>query len=168
MKLFLAGLFILGIPAYFMIRILRQQKAKQKRQLELGIAYDNMTRRHKLAIEHSDLLKGKVIALDRKNKKLLLIDHNQTSRQEEVISLLGIEACRIKEEKDAKDQCTGKIFLEMKHKWNEKITRFCFYDDAYDPLTDLPSLARRARYWKNRIDLHKYPGHVCLELEYVL
>ena len=167
MNLILAGLLFLGIPAYYIIRIFLKEKRQKKKQRQLGLAYDRLVKQVKFSVEHSELLNGKLIALDRKNKKLLLIDHNQTEKQEECLSLLGVESCKLIEVKSA-DACIKKIFLELKYKWNNKITLFCFYDDSYDLITELPALARRAKFWKHRINLHKYPGRVHFELESVL
>jgi hypothetical protein len=168
MNLILAGVFLLGIPAYFLIRIFIKEERQKKQRRQLGLAYDRLVKQVKFFIEHSELLNGKIITLDRKNKKLLLIDHNQTEKQEECLSLLGVETCKIIEVKDEADGCISKIFLELNHKRSNKITRFSFYDDSYDLITELPALARKARSWKHRINLHKYPGRVNFELEYVL
>lgn len=168
MKLFLAGLFFLGIPTFYLIRILRKERIKKQKQLDLSLAFDRLVKQVKISDEHSELLNGKVIALDKRNKKLLVIDHNQTERQEECIPLLGVESCKIVEVKDNPGTHVKKIFLELKHKWNNKITHFCFYDDSYDLINELPELSRRAKFWKRRIDLHKYPGRVGYGLEYVL
>ncbi|MFL5740204.1 MAG: hypothetical protein ACJ75B_08300 [Flavisolibacter sp.] len=168
MKLFLAGLFIFGIPAYYLIRIRRKAKKKKKKHLQLCLAYDRLVKQVRFVVQHSELLKSKIIALDRRNKKLLIIDRNHREKQEECISLLGIENCRVIEIKYSSNSCIKKIFLELKSKWNNKITRFCFYDDSYDLITELPALAKSAKLWKHRIDLHKYPGSVGLQLDYVL
>jgi hypothetical protein len=168
MKLIIAGISLLGIPAFYLIRIFRKENSRKKKQMELGLAYDRLVRQAKLSIEHAEMLEGKLVALDRKNKKLLLIDHNQVPRQEDCISLLGIESCRVIEVKKNPDAHTRKVILELKHKWIERITRFSFYDESSDAVTELPLLVRRAKSWKHRLDLHKYPGSVGLELEYVL
>src|SRR5687768_13461650 len=160
MNLILAGLLFLGIPAYYLIRIFLKEKRQKKKQRQLGLAYERLVKQVKFSVEHSELLNGKLIALDKKNKKLLLIDYNQIEKQEECLSLLGVESCKMIEVKHSADACIKKIFLELNYKRNHKITRFCFYDDSYDLITDLPALARRARYWKHRINLHKYPGRV--------
>jgi hypothetical protein len=168
MKLFLAALFIFGIPGYYLVRILRKEKITKKKQQELGLAFDRLVKQERFSIERSELLNGKLIALDRKNKKLILIDHNQPEKQEECVSLLQVESCRFIEVKHGPDACINNIFIELKYKRNDKVSRFCFYDDSYDLVTELPSLARRTKFWKHRIDLHKYPGNVGLQLEYVL
>jgi hypothetical protein len=167
MKLFFAALFLIGIPGYYITRYLRKTK-REKKQLELGLVYDKLVKQGRLSVGHAELLNGKLIMLDRRNKQLLIIDHNQAERQEECIPLLGIETCRVVEVKQDADGHIKKIFLELKYKRNNKTVRFCFYDDSYDLITELPSLARKAKFWKHRVDLHKYPGSVGLQLEYVL
>lgn len=144
-----------------------KEKRQNKKQRQLGLAFDRLIKKVNFAVEHSELLNRKLIALDRKNKKLLMIDHNQIEKQEECLSLLGVESCKPIKVKHAA-ACTKKIFIELNYKQNNKITRFQFFDDSYDLITELPALARKARFWKHRINLHKYPGRVHLELEYVL
>jgi len=168
MKLLLAGLCIAGIPAFYLLRIIHKRHYQKKIQKALGITYDRLVRNAKLSIDHSEILHAKMIALDRRNKKLLVIDHNMKQKQEECIALLGIQSCRVIEIKSKANEHIQKINLELKHKRADKITSFCFYDAACDPVNELPFLARRARSWKHRLDMHKYPGSVRLELEYVL
>jgi hypothetical protein len=166
MKLILATLIILGIPGYWLVHLYLSKYIKKKRKMVLGLAFDRLVKKLRFSIQHSELMNGKIIALDRRSKKLLLIDHNQPEKQEECLSLLWIQSCRVIEIKGA-DSCTRKILLELKHKWNNKMSHFCFYDDAFDSIGNLPTLTKRAKFWKHRIDLHKYPGNVNLELEYV-
>src|SRR5688572_25550198 len=115
MKLFLAGLLLLGIPAYYIIRIFLKEKRQKKKQRQVGLAYEKLVKQVKFSVEHMELLNGKLIALDRKNKKLLIIDHNQKEKQEECLSLLGVEGCKMIEVKHGADACIKKIFLELKY-----------------------------------------------------
>jgi hypothetical protein len=167
MKLILAVLILLGIPGYLLIHTLIKQNRKKKREKVLGLAFDRLVKEVRFSINHIEMLHGKVIALDRRSKKLLLIDHNQRVKQEECLSMLWIQSCRVIEIKYGSESCTRKILLEIKHKWNNKISQFSFYDDAYDTRRNLTTLTKMAKFWKHRIDLHKYPGSVNLELEYV-
>lgn len=168
MILYLTALIILGLPALYGIKMIIREKRKKKKQIALGLAYDRLMREAKLSIENIEQLNGKVIGLDRKNKKLLLIDHNTTEKQEQCVPLFEIASCSIHKVKDDVERSIRKIYLELKHKRTNKISRFCFYDETCDRITELPSLARRAMFWKNRIDLHKYPGKINLEFEYML
>jgi hypothetical protein len=167
MKLILAALVLLGLPGYYLVRRLLKKNIKKKRRMVLRLAFDRLVEQARLSIQHSELLKGRIIALDRKNKRLVLIDHNQEEKQEECIPLLWIQSCRVIEIKYGADAATRKIVLELKHKWNNKVSHFCFYDNAYDSISKLPTLTKSAKFWKHRIDLHKYPGSINLELEYV-
>jgi hypothetical protein len=126
-----------------------------------------MILQNKLTLEHSEVIGHRAIGLDRKNKKLLVIDHNDTSRQEICIPLITIAATKIIEEKNSEGR-TQKLSLELKHKRSEVSYAICFFDEGCDGLTDYPSFSRRAFHWKNRIDIHKYPGSIKLEQEFVL
>ena len=167
MTAYLAGSLI-GISAYFGIRLMVKENQKRKKQLEFKRAYKRMVNDSKLLIEDSELRDKRVIALDAKNKNLLIIDHNKKNNQEQCISLLDIASCTIQEVRKEPAKNIKKINLELRHKKEPKVFKFCFYDDAHDPITELPSLARRAMYWKSRIDGYKHEGNVNTGLEYVL
>ena len=80
MKLFLLGRLVLGIPAYYLIRIVLKEKRQNKKQRQLGLAYDRLIKKVKFSVGHSELLNVKLIALDRKNKKLSLLQFSQEKR----------------------------------------------------------------------------------------
>lgn len=160
-------LLMLSLPAFYGIRqVIRNMRGK-KIQLALAIAYDQMILNNKLAIEHSEVLGNRALGLDRKNKKLLMIDHNGTDRQEICIPLNTISTTRIIEEKNSKG-IVQKVLLELKHKRTDACYCLCFFDKSSDPITDYSFFSRRALQWRNRIDVHKYPGAVKLEQELVL
>ena len=167
MPLYLIIMMIIGLPALYGIREIIKEKRKKRRQLSLAMAYDMFVLKNKLSIEYIDILENKVIAIDRKNKKLVLIDHTEQNKQELCISLLQVASCNIIEERDGQEKCIKKIFLEINlrpHMYH----RFCFYDDSKDSVTELPSLSRRAMHWRNRVNIHRFPGTVTIEQEYVL
>jgi hypothetical protein len=159
---------IIGLPALYGIREIIKEKRKKRRQLSLAMSYDMLVSVNKLSIEYIDILENKVIAIDRKNKKLVLIDHTEENKQELCISLLQVDSSSIIEERDEQDKCIKKVFLELKLKRCHIYHRFCFYDDRKDPVTELPSLLRRATHWRDRVQVHRFPGTVSIEQEYVL
>jgi hypothetical protein len=60
-----------------------------------------------------------------------------------------------------------KLFLELKYRRNNKLYRFCFYDESKDTISNLPALSRQAAHWKHRVNIHSSPGNVSLEQEFV-
>jgi hypothetical protein len=144
-----------------------KEKRHKRKQLGIAEAYDRLVRQFKLATDYSEFLCYRYIGLDRKNRKLVLIDHCGEEKQEQCICLYEVGESRIIHAKD-EDQNTKSILLELRNKRNNKTVRFCFYNRAHDPLVELPSLSRKAIHWKTRVDIHKHRGNVSIEAEYVL
>jgi len=168
MILFLSALVIFGITGYVIIRIFRKESKNSIRQLELSLAFDRMIRREKLSIEHAEWLNGRVIAIDRRNRKLVIIDHRGNEKVEECISLLEVDNCRMIETRDGGEGRLKRISIELSNRGGNAVTRFCFYIDGIEMISELPARARVARFWKQRIEMYRHPGGVPLEFEYVI
>ena len=157
--------FMLGLPAFYGIRLMRKEKHRKKKQLDLAMAYDRLVLRNKLSIEHSEVLGDSILALDRRNNKLLLVDHSETGKQEVCIPLTAIAAAKISKERNDKGHIK-KIWLQVKNS-NGNIHRICFFDEATDPVFGLLRFSRRAVHWADRINPGKDQGKVALEQELV-
>lgn len=144
-----------------------KQRKHKKKQLAIASAYDRIIRESRLAIESSEFLCYRYIGLDKRNRKLLLIDHCNEERQEWCLPLSEIEESKIIYVKDEL-QGIKNILLELWNKRNNKPVQFCFFNKEYDSLIELPSLSRKAIHWKTRVDIHKNPRSRRLESEYVL
>lgn len=151
----------IGISAFI------KEKRRKQKQLRIAEAYERMVHKCKLAIEYSEFLCNRYIGLDRKNKTLIIIDHCGTEKEEQCISLHEIGESRIVHSIDA-SQNIEFISLELINKRTNKPVRFCFFNKDHDSAIELPFLKRKAIHWKTRIDIHKHPGNVGLEAEYVL
>lgn len=143
-----------------------RRKYKRKQML-IAEAYDRLVRKFKLAIEYADPLRYRYIGMDKKNRKLILINHCGGVRQEECICLYEVAESKIVHAKDEFNNIKA-VWLELKNKHNNHVARFCFYHKDYDPLLELPSLSRKAIHWKTKVDIHKHRGHFNFETEYVL
>lgn len=168
MSLYFIIILIIGLPALYGIRELIKDKHKKRKQLSLTIAYDKLVTENKLSIEYIDVLKDKVIAIDKKNKKLVLINHSMETRQELCIPLQQVASSRIIEERDHQDQCIQKIYLELKLRKHYIHHLFCFYDGSKDSVIDLPSLSRKALHWSNRVNIHKSTGNASIKQRIVI
>jgi len=152
MNLFIVIGLALAVLLLYVLREGWKLQRHKKSKLALAKAYDRLVREHKLSIEQAEMMGRKVIALDRKNKKLLLIDYSEDLRQEACIFLPAIESCRILKLGESPGTCIQKIVLELKYKALDKPESFCFYDEALNNATELTSLSRRAMHWRDRID----------------
>jgi len=158
--------FILMVSAIGMRSIIKERRHK-KRQLAIASTYDRLVRESKLTIEHAEFLSYRFIGLDKRNRKLLLIDHCNREKQELCISLLEVGESKIIHVKDTAHGVKT-ILLELRNKRSNKPVQFCFFDKEYDSMIEFPTLARKAINWKTKVDIHKRPGNVSLEAEYVL
>lgn len=168
MNLILIISVVLMLPIAYGAKELIRERRRRRSLRVLRNAYDRLVREHKLSVEQSELFNRKVIGLDRRNKKLLLVDHTNSGTQEVCIHLPEIAGCTIKQLRDDYAKAVKKIMLELHHKRSDKQLSLCFYDAAHDHITEMPFLLRKAKYWKHRIDLHKHSGNVHSEFEYVL
>src|ERR1051325_7318792 len=105
------ALILFGLMAYYGIRQVRHEKQKKKRRLALADAYYRLISQHRIVVDHYEIIGNRFVVLDRKNKKLIVIDHNETGKQEMCISLLAVSETRIIEEKNPNGH-VGKIFLQ--------------------------------------------------------
>jgi hypothetical protein len=149
------------------IRALIKERIHKRKQLRMAEAYDRFVRQFKLAVDYSEFLCYRYIGLDRKNKKLILIDHSGYEKQEQCVCLHEVGESKIIHTKD-EDQSIKSVLLELRNKRNNKPVQFCFYNKDHDPLVELPSLSRKAIHWKTKVDIHKHRGNVSFEAEYVL
>lgn len=167
MILFVLSVLLGGGMVYCILRYKNFESREKKQKIDLANAYQQLLLRHQIAVYHYENLGNRVFALDRKNKKLVVVDHNGSAKQELCVSLLSVSETKVVEEKN-KDGFVRRIFLQLRHKRSDACYNLCFFDQSVDGVVDLPFLARCAAMWKNRIDLHKYPGTVSWSHEYVL
>jgi hypothetical protein len=80
------------------------------------------------------------IGLDRRNKKLIPIDHYGDEKQEQCICLRGV--------------AEGKI-IHVK-------------DEDQNIKSVLPALSRKTIHWKAKVDIHKRRRNITFEAEYIL
>ena len=159
---------VLLAPAILVVLIFLYPKIrKRKRHLTLARAFERYLKTHKLSIEETDYFDNKAIGLDKKNKRLLLIDHSSRIKEAYCICLQKLHICEVKKIKDPASQSVSKIVMEFLDRDN-KLHAFTFYDRTYNKRHEKPLLSTRAEYWKERINRHKSNGDKYANMEYVL
>lgn len=167
MIIYIIGTALLLLVGVLAARGLFKYRRQKKKNLAIASSYDRLVRNSKLAVEFSDFFSGRYIGLDKRNRKLVLIDHCNGEKQELCIPLSDVADSEIIHVKDESDGIKT-ILLELINKRNKKPVRFCFYDKEFDPVITLPSLSRKAVHWKTRVDIHRHPGNFSLKGEFVL
>lgn len=164
---YLIGSFLISILSIIIIRKIVKERRHKRRHSGIAEAYDRLTKEFKLAVEYSEFINYRYIGLDRRNKKLIIIDHCGNQKEELCVPLSEIGDSKIIRETD-ESQYIKTILLEFRNKRNNQPVRFCFYNRKVDPLVKLPSLSRKAIHWKTKVDIHKHPDCVSLKAKYVL
>lgn len=149
------------------LKVFIKERKRRQKQLRLEEAFERLVYQHKLAVEYSEFFDNRYIGLDRKNRKLALIDHSGKEKREQCISLFQIEESRIVHVKDDSGNITS-VLLELRRKHSNELLQFCFYNSVSDRVRQLVPLSRKTIQWKNKIDLYRRRGSVNYEAEYVL
>jgi hypothetical protein len=146
---------------------LMKERKKKSGQLALALAYERMVMKHKLLVDHVEVFDSRIVALDRKHKKLLFLYHAADSHhQHELVPLQEVTALKLVEEREEARGFIRKIFLALLTNADTTYS-LCFYDHTKDAPTLLLPAMRRARNWKQRVEVNRNPGTVSLESEYV-
>ena len=154
MQISIIIILILSLVIILIRRSLLQKKRTQIRREKLVNAFHKIAFQNKLVVEHFDLIDNRLFALDRINKKMIVIDHTGNEKQELCIPLVAIQSSNFNIEKTAEEN-TEKIFLYLYFKGNRKPESICFFDHSHDHITQFPFLSRKAINWKNRIDIYR-------------
>ena len=135
--------------------------------VRIRAALDRVISRHKLSISEIDSFKNTTIALDRRNKKVVLIIHRNDVVSENCLSLDEVHSCRVKKEVDQLTGCTKKVILQLNFNAGE-IVHFTFYDETRDKIHELLSRFRNATYWQSKLQRYLNNLEANYPFEYAL
>ena len=134
--------FLIGIlvPAIILVLLFINQKTGNLRFKRPG--------------KHGKLKGTRVIALDAIKKLLLVVDHNQDSAKVVTISLQKLATTILTHHKD-EEGLVDRISLDLVDRYGRMLCRLSFFHHDVDAHINLPSAARRAFYWKCRLDQYR-------------
>ena len=81
MQISIIIILILSLVIILIRRSLLQKKRTQIRREKLVNAFHKIAFQNKLVVEHFDLIDNRLFALDRINKKMIVIDHTGNEKQ---------------------------------------------------------------------------------------
>lgn len=169
MNTFSVIIFFLLLPVLIIgfLAFIEEKKRKQiKRALEKEIS--QLINENNLGMLEIDFFRRKAIGIDRKNMKLVFVDFRNKPTDKFCIDLETLFFCRVVKTCDDPSDKIKKIFLEIRNKNSEKVSKLTFYDRNSDNLYAKASLERRAEYWKNKINCYGASVKFNLQFEYVL
>lgn len=159
------GLLLIGLMLFYSLRGYAKTRRKQRKHRQMARAYEKQVLKNRVIVDHAEIIDDKVIALDRINKLLLVVNHAGRTKQEYCISLLSITSSKV-EKHLSEDGSICKITLHLYVP--DRMYSIDFFDQARDHFSELTALNRKALNWKQRVDVHRHPGRIRPEHEYVL
>ena len=112
---YLIGALLISLLSIIVIKTIVKQRRHKKKQSGIAKAYDRITREFKLAVEYSEFINYRYIGLDRRNKKLIIINHCSDQKEELCFALSEIGDSKIIRETD-ESQYIKRILLEFRNK----------------------------------------------------
>ena len=157
--------FVLALACYIIGINTRKQQARLKKWA-LVKNYEKLIFQYQAVIDHCELIGERIIALDRNNKKIFVVDHTGNKKESQCIPLRLINSVTIKEE-TGKGGIIAKLFLVLENK-HCMVYNICFFDRRHESAEKLPIQWRSALQWTNRIHMYKRKGKPDLEQEFML
>lgn len=134
--------FLIGIlvPAIILVLLFINQKTGNLRFKRPG--------------KHGKLKGTRVIALDALKRLLLVVDHTQDSAKVITIPLQPLATTILTHHKN-EEGLVDRISLDLVDGYGRMLCRLSFFHHNVDTYISLPSAARRAFYWKCRLDQYR-------------
>lgn len=136
---------------YFGFKLLFGDKNPRKDLLTIKVAFKRVIKRHLLSISEVDIFRNRLIAIDRKKSKLILIVHENEIIWERCFNLDELILCKIHNTTNNVSGCIENVKMELKFNNDHGIISFIFFDDKKDDLRELPSRIKKSRYWRKKI-----------------
>ncbi|MBL7696952.1 MAG: hypothetical protein JNK79_02300 [Chitinophagaceae bacterium] len=155
MDMFLIVLVLLvPIPLYMAYYFLFVKKSNDKGVLEVETAFKRVIKRNKLTISEMNKFADRLIAIDRKTGRLILIVYRNGITWEKCINVEEIMRCKINNIVDHSTGYIKEVNMELRLQNVEDHIRFTFFDDAVDNLSDLGRRIKQSKYWQKKIEYY--------------
>ena len=147
-------LLVISIPIYLCLKSLFEYKHPQKVYMIIKDTFTRVIKRHKLTISEINLFGNRIIAVDRKINKLVLIHYKHGIAWRKCINLHDIISCRIATITHKVSGKIQKVNLKLTFRKGGIIT-FPFFDDEVDVKRDPSMRIKTALYWVGKIQYKK-------------
>lgn len=142
------------IPIYIAFKSLFENKRNLKAKRAVKDAYKRVIKRYALSISQVNKFGNRLIAIDRKIGKLVLVVYKQGITWEKCFNLDEIIFCQIVKTTNKLSGCIENVSMELTFRNNHGIINFPFFDETLDDMRDLPYRLKKAQYWKRKIQFH--------------
>lgn len=162
-------IFFLLLPTFVIcfLAILEEKRKKQIKK-EIKKTIGQLAKKNKLQVGQIYFFHRKAISMDRKNRKFLFVNYHKEFVDQNCIDLETLVFCRIVKIENEYSNCVEKVFIEVKNKGNNKVSKLVFYDRSFDNIRAKATLIREAEYWSDKINFYRGSKNFNYAFEYVL
>lgn len=114
-------------------------------------AYKRVIKRYGLRISEVSKFINRLIAIDRKIGKLVLIVYKDGITWEKCVGLQEIGGCQIARSTDHASGFVHQVNMELVLHYTREIISFPFFDEKIDDVRDLDRRTRQAHYWQKKV-----------------
>ncbi|MES1217210.1 MAG: hypothetical protein ABUT20_16975 [Bacteroidota bacterium] len=161
-------LLILPWPLYWWYMSIFRSTRKNRINLVITKTLDRVVRKNRLSVNEMDLFDNKIIGLDQRKYKLILIEYENMTTRADCISLNQVTSCNLYKEMNESTGRVEKVRVSMTIMGGSDPVNFIFYDATKQNVYELPFLSGKAKYWKSRIQLYIHNTRPEPEPEYTL
>ena len=151
------------IFGYFLLLFLVKELRTKEKENDLANTFEKFVLKERILIDHHEILGKTIVALNSKNKKLVVVDETMGSQ---VIDLKNVASTRVVDEKNEMG-FTIRIALQLDMHHNG-LYHINFFDSDRNAVKDIRILLRKAGWWKKRIDRLRATEEIFNRLEYVV
>ena len=141
---------LMSIPLYIAFKWLFDDKFQPKSLLAIGQGFKRLIKRYKLSISGAAVFRHRLLAMDRKVNKLVLIVYKNGITWEKCVDLREIISCQIEKQFNKVSGRIQKVNLELIYP-NDGIINFSFFDEEMDDSRDVTSRIKKGQYWRRKI-----------------
>jgi hypothetical protein len=141
----------MAIPIYLGFRSLFEYRHPKNIYKVVKDAFTRIIKKQKLSIAEINLFGNRLIAIDSKLKKLVLIQYKHGIVWENCLNLRKMAFCRIAKTTNMVSGETQKVNLELLTFGKGRTIIFPFFDEKVDVIHDLPARIKSAQYWKGKV-----------------
>ena len=119
---------LIGIPLFYAMRSNSMNKAKIKEII------NKFSQNNRFSFKKKEEQNKKVLALDEKNKRFLLVNFNQKGEEVYFIDLGTVDSCKLAISAEGNSNTIEKIDFEFQYKKNKKTETIPFYKIENDQM----------------------------------
>jgi len=144
-------LLLMPLPIYIGFQSLFKDKYQHKIDLALKEAFRRVTKRHRLFMFKVTVFKDRLIGIDKRLNRLIIINYKHGITAEKCFTLDDLINCRVVNRVQSERGCITNIAIELTLSSDPAIVRFSFFDEKTDDSRNFAWAVKKSKIWESII-----------------